>query len=146
MKISTPKDIRKNNQGIFIFEVSSRDVDKYLVNDLDLREFKDFVIITNQTIKGGLPIKVLHFVSQKGFARFAASGNKFKVWKQSVPDMKQMKYSLWQSEADYEIQKQEEFRDRIIENMDDYATEYNADEATELTEIDERIRKLKYHR
>lgn len=96
--ISSPKEIIKNNRGIFEVKGSNVELDIYLKEGLDLKEFYDYVLVANQTI-GNPPksVKMLHFVSQRGFIRFVQNGSassQYVIRKWFVPDLKKANYSL----------------------------------------------------
>ena len=110
MMIRSPKEIEENNQGIFEVKGTNVAIDVYMKDKLDLKEFRDYVLITNQVIMVnqviGEPepfsVKMLHFVSMKGFMRFIQSGvssanrNGVRiVRKWLVEDLKDVNYSLF---------------------------------------------------
>ena len=102
-KISTPKQIKENNQGIFQVKGTNVAIDRYLQYNLDIKEWQDYVLVANQTMNfaGRIEnVKMLHFVSQRGFYRFVQSGNsssKFVIRKWLIPDLKKSDYSLWRN-------------------------------------------------
>jgi hypothetical protein len=109
--ISIPQEIKDNNRGIFEVRGDTREILKYLQDDLDLKEFKDFAFITNQTIEDVTvelkrfrkSVKMIHFLSMKGFVRFIQSGpQRMVVNKWMIPNLKKVNYSLWEKPKVYE--------------------------------------------
>jgi hypothetical protein len=110
---ASPAMIKEKNKGIFQIKGSIKDVIVYLEDTLDLQEFKDFVLVANRALWimdnyeiDGTAVKyyplMLHFVSDKGYARFVQSGVGVAaragvtiVQKWSIPDLKKAKYELW---------------------------------------------------
>ena len=102
--IRSPKEIEENNQGIFEIKGTNVAIDNYMKDNLDLKEFRDYVLVTNQVIGESEPfsVKMLHFVSMKGFMRFIQSGASSAnrngvriVRKWLVEDLKNVNYSLF---------------------------------------------------
>lgn len=102
--IGSPEEIKENNKGIFEVQGNMNEILIYLDEGLDLKEFRDYVFVAN------MPIRVpetyypfmIHFVSDKGFARFVQSGvgnassaGVTIVRKWLIPDLKKVGYGLW---------------------------------------------------
>lgn len=102
--IGSPDAIKEHSRGIFEVQGNNLEVLNYLNEGLDLKEYRDYVFITNQAIKDPefrYP-KMIHFVSERGFERFVQSGvhNASRagitiVRKWLIPDLNSLGYELW---------------------------------------------------
>lgn len=112
--IGSPDAIKENNYGIFEVQASNAEISNYLNDTLDLREFQDYVFITNQSISDPdkrYP-KMIHFVSRRGFERFLQSGvhnaNRAGITivrKWLIPDLNDSGYELWNEKSLFSSKK-----------------------------------------
>jgi len=92
---NSPQELAENNLGVYITDsVGGNALDRYMQDDLDLKNQRDYEYVINQRLNGE-EVGVLFLMSNMGAGRWESSLGMKGFSKTSVKELKEKRYELF---------------------------------------------------